>query len=127
MKSRILVVDDESDLAALLESRLRAHHFDVEITYSGRQALTALEKKKPDLILLDLLMPDMDGCEVLSYLKKDPATKEIPVIMLSAMTQQDYVQKAMAAGAADYLLKPATSEMLLTKIKTALDSTRRIA
>ena len=89
MTARILVVDDIPANVKLLEARLLAEYFEVLTAYSGRQALEACENGKIDVVLLDVMMPEMDGFEVCRRIKADPATSHIPVIMVTALDQEE--------------------------------------
>ncbi len=119
-KKKILIVDDEKDLLLTTENRLKANHFDVVTCRHGAEAVQTAKKCKPDLILLDLLMPDRDGFQVLSDLKADEATKAIPVIIITVKFHRDDVEKSVNLGAVDYLNKPFTADLFLQKIKNAL-------
>lgn len=106
MKPRILVVDDEPFYTEVLNNLLRKD-YDMVIAENGQQALQlAVNDPQPDLILLDILLPDIDGYEVCSRLKADPSTSEIPVIFLSAKSDVDDEVKGFNLGAVDYITKP---------------------
>ena len=124
-KSTIMVVDDEPDLVTLLCARLEQREFNVMFAYSGSQALADLEKQKPDLILLDIMMPKMDGFEVLRRLKRAPETSSIPVILLSARDQFKDISKGYEIGADHYLTKPFTYTHLMTVIDHLLSGDKR--
>jgi len=119
-KKRILVVDDEADVAKVIQIRLTANGYEVLSACDGPEGLELAQKEKPDLILLDILMPDMDGFQTLEKLKRDSQTKSIPVIMLTAQSQLNDVTKATNLGAEDYIVKPFDSIAMLVKIKKAL-------
>ena len=121
-KAKILVVDDEPFICRLIQSRLKANDYEVVIGSSGLEALDKAKKEKPDLIMLDIIMPQMDGLEALSGLKSNDETKSIPVIMLSAKGTQDSIIKATTElGAAAYIIKPFDPGILLDTVKKALE------
>jgi len=103
---KILVVDDDRDLVDILTMVLTGKAYQVVRAYGPQEALAAVDREHPDLILLDVMMPVVNGFEVCSRLKADPATRDIPVIMLSAMGQGESIDRGMAAGAVDYIVKP---------------------
>ena len=99
-------------ISKIMQSRLKANHFDVEIASNGQEAIDKAKTCKPDLILLDILMPVMDGYEVCRRLKSDPVTCLIPVIMFTACQDEEFVRKAMKTGAEDVINKPFVAELL---------------
>ncbi|MGB2600260.1 MAG: response regulator [Candidatus Omnitrophota bacterium] len=121
MAKKILVVDDEPHTVKMVESRLKANGFDVITAGSGREGLKKAQEKAPDLILLDILMPEMDGHETLSRLKESAETKNIPVIMFTSKGQVEDVERSSYAGAVDYIIKPFDPIAMLDKIKKALE------
>ncbi len=116
----ILVADDEPDIVTIVEMILKSQGYDVLKASTGLEALELAERFNPDLILLDIMMPDMDGWEVLRLLHVDPATSEIPVAMISAKTGSRAKIASMQEGAVDYITKPFDSLELLTKVKEIL-------
>ena len=102
----ILLIDDDSDIRGFVHARLVDDGFEVLMAENGEAGLRAAADRKPDLILLDWMMPGMDGFMVLEALKNDDNTAMIPVIMLTSKGQMDDVEMALAAGAANYLTKP---------------------
>ena len=121
MAKRILVVDDEPHSVKMVESRLRANGYDVITAGNGAEGLEKARKEAPDLILLDIVMPQMNGHETLSKLKESSETKSIPVIMFTSKGQVDDVERATYGGAVDYIVKPFDPIMMLNKIKKALE------
>lgn len=120
MKPLILVVDDNSNNLKLI-STILSPVYRVLVATSGSDALKIAEIKQPDLILLDIMMPDMDGYQACSNLKENDATRDIPVIFLTAKDQQDSIVKAFDAGGVDYLVKPMRQKEVLARIKLHID------
>lgn len=116
----ILVVDDDALNRKLEEALLRADGFDVRSVESGQQALAAIATAPPDLILLDLMMPVLDGFAVLSEVKADAVLRDIPVIIVSAEHDSKSVVKGIKQGADDYITKPIDAEHLKSKLKDHL-------
>lgn len=116
-KKRILVVDDEKDLVEMLTIRLEANDYEVFVAYDGQEGLDKARALKPDLIILDLMLPKLDGYKVCRMLKFDEKYKQIPIILFSARAQESDVRLGKEVGADDYLTKPFEPEILLAKIK----------
>ncbi len=104
-KVKVLVVEDDSFLAGIYTTKLGLEGFEVLSAGDGEAGLKMAKKEIPDIILLDILMPKMDGFEVLDELKKDPTTQKIPVIVLTNLGQKEDVERGLKGGAADYLIK----------------------
>ncbi len=119
-KSTVMVVDDEPDLVELVRIALELKGFNVRCAYSGKHLFACLEALKPDLILLDIMMPQMDGLEVLTRLKGDPDTASIPVILLTVKGEPEDVIKGYERGADVYITKPFTSTEVLEAINLVL-------
>jgi CheY-like chemotaxis protein len=102
---RILLVEDDRFLRKAAEATLRRHGFTVCTAADGEEALQRLQTETPDLVLLDLIMPKLQGFEVLRLMKQNPATKQIPVVVLSNLGQESDVQQALQGGAIAYLIK----------------------
>ena len=118
--ANILVVDDDKKLTLLVRGFLEKEKYKVSEAYSGRMALDAIKEAKPDLIILDIMMPEMDGIEACKRIKADKDTKMIPVIMLTSMSNvRDKVQ-GLNAGANDYITKPFNPEELIARVKAQL-------
>jgi DNA-binding response OmpR family regulator len=115
-----MVVDDEPELVAILRMMLEENEFNVRCAYSGPQLFAGLDAQKPDLILLDIMMPKMDGLEVIKQLKGNPSTASIPVILLTAKVQQEDVLEGYKTGADYYITKPFTNTQLLDGINLIL-------
>ena len=120
-KQTIFVVDDDPDLVTILRLILEHNGYQVVCVYSGRQLFTSLEDQKPDLIILDVMMPHMHGFEVLSRLKGIPATSSIPVIMVTAKIRFENILEGYKAGADYYIPKPFTKSQLLEGIHRILN------
>jgi len=118
--SRILVVDDEPTIVELIEESLRVDGFETTRAYSGEEALETLAKDPPDLVLLDLMLPGMDGYEVCRQMQKDVRLSQIPVIMLTAKSAVADRVTGYQKGADDYITKPFDAEELLVRVRAQL-------
>jgi two-component system cell cycle response regulator len=118
MTARVLVVDDVPANVKLLEARLSAEYFDVTTAHSGAEALAACERAECDIVLLDVMMPDMDGFEVCRILKSNPATHHIPVVMVTALDQPSDRVQGLQAGADDFLTKPVSDIALIARVRS---------
>lgn len=116
---RVLVLDDEPHIANLVKMALR-HKFEVVDAYTREEAMIIIEKKRPDIILLDIMMPGVDGFTICKNLKENPETEDIPVIILSARTQMMDKFKAIDLGAEDYITKPFDPLELENRIESNL-------
>ena len=120
MKEKILVVEDELDIVRMLEYNLKKEGFRVASCRDGDDALGAATKEQPDLILLDLMLPGIDGLEVCKALKKESKTSSIPVIMLTAKSQESDKIVGLELGADDYVSKPFSIRELIARVKAVL-------
>jgi two-component system cell cycle response regulator len=118
MTARVLVVDDVPANVKLLEARLSAEYFDVVTANSGAEALAVCEQAECDIVLLDVMMPDMDGFEVCCKLKSSPATHHIPVVMVTALDQPSDRVRGLEAGADDFLTKPVSDVALISRVRS---------
>jgi CheY-like chemotaxis protein len=119
--AKILLIDDETEFVEMIAFRLaKAGGYQVVTAYDGAAGLRQAAAELPDLIILDLWLPKKDGCQVITELKKSPATSRIPVILMTASTAPQTLEKMTAAGAADYILKPFEAPVLMEKIKKCL-------
>src|ERR1041385_7897282 len=118
MSARILVVDDVPANVKLLEARLSAEYFDVMTASNGTEALAICARAECDIILLDVMMPDMDGFEVCRRLKTDPATHHIPVVMVTALDSPSDRNRGLEAGADDFLTKPVSDVALIARVRS---------
>jgi len=116
----ILIVDDNSQNAELLEAYLEPLDCSVRIASDGIEALEQVKQKHPDLILLDIMMPRMSGFEVCRRLKNEPKTRDIPVVMVTALNELADVERGVDSGADDFLSKPVNKLELLTRVKSLL-------
>lgn len=104
-KKRILLVEDDSFLAGMYNTKLKLENFEVELADNGEDALKMIQKNVPDLVLLDIILPRMDGFEVLKSIKGASVTRDVPVILLTNLGQKKDVDKGLSLGAKDYLIK----------------------
>lgn len=120
MKELILIVEDEKDIVRMLEYNLKKEGFKTASIHDGNKALDAAGRERPDLILLDLMLPGMDGLEVCRELKKSVNTGSIPIIMLTAKSQESDKVVGLELGADDYVTKPFSPRELVARIKAVL-------
>lgn len=121
LKKKILAVDDEPEVLALLEKRLTSSGYEVLTASNGAEALGVARAQRPDLIILDILMPDMDGSQVACQLREDAKTKDIPVIFLTCLyTKREEHKSGHAIGANLFLAKPYEPAELLTEIQNLI-------
>jgi len=120
-QSKILIVDDEPDLLSNLRCRLEVNKYNVSIATNGQDGLDKAMEEKPDVILLDNNMPIMTGPEMLKRLKQNPQTKDIPVIMLTALCDQSDIAEVSALGIKDYITKPFDYVTLMEKIANVIN------
>ncbi len=118
---RILIVDDETDLSEMLKFRLEAAEFQVKCAADGEEGLKKAQEDRPDLIILDVRMPKMDGLAVCRGLKSDDQTRSIPIIILSASTGEKTVSECLDLGANEYITKPLDFTHLMERIQHYLD------
>jgi two-component system alkaline phosphatase synthesis response regulator PhoP len=118
---KILVVDDEVDLVETVRFPLEMEGFDVLVSYNGEDALNQARKENPDLIILDLMLPKLDGYKVCRLLKFDERYKHIPILMVTAKTQEKDKTLGMETGADEYITKPFEMDYLMEKVKAYLN------
>ncbi|HOL18389.1 MAG TPA: response regulator [Bacillota bacterium] len=123
MSKRILLVEDEKNIILGLRTCLDAAGYQVEVVEDGEAALAAVHREKPDLVLLDLLLPKVDGFEVLSTMKNDHNLKQIPVIVLTAKAEEEDRRRALDLGANAYMTKPFRPQELWDILKKYLPDT----
>jgi len=119
-KEKILVVDDEEDILELLKYNLSREGYQVLCTTSGEKTLNLVKTETPDLIVLDLMLPDMDGLEVARRLKDNPHTKNVPIVMLTAKGEEADIVTGLELGADDYVTKPFSPRILLARVRAVL-------
>ncbi len=119
-KKKILVVDDDVAIVKIMSFQLKKKGYDVITASNGRSCIRKAAKEKPDLILLDILMPKLNGFEICSLLKKDKKTKEIPVIMLTALAEEKDLSSGLMEGAVCFISKPFSYNDLLQEVKITL-------
>lgn len=124
-KQKILVVDDEEDLQELLRYNLEKEGYIVTCVGSGEESIAAAKKQLPNLILLDLMLPGMDGFEVCRILKNDVNTSSIPIVMLTAKGEDSDIIAGLELGADDYITKPFSPKVLIVRLKMILQRGRR--
>ena len=120
MSAHIFVVEDEKPIQTLLRYNLEKEGFKVSSSENGEEALSLIKEKKPDLILLDWMLPDLSGIQICQYLKHDKKVKAIPIIMLTAKGEEEDKVKGLESGVEDYLTKPFSFPELLARIKAML-------
>lgn len=121
MAKKILIVEDDKFLRELIAQKLLKENYDIVEAVDGEKGIKAVKEEKPDLILLDLILPGLGGFEVLSKIKEDPVLAEIPVIILSNLGQKEDIEKGLKMGANDYLIKAHfTPAEIIEKIKAVL-------
>jgi DNA-binding response OmpR family regulator len=120
MGKKILLVDDENNIVTILEARLMANGYDVVTASDGQEGLAKARSEKPDLIILDIMLPKLDGYKVCRMLKFDDQYKHIPIILFSARTQDSDLETGKQQGADAYITKPFQPDALLSKIKELL-------
>jgi two-component system, OmpR family, alkaline phosphatase synthesis response regulator PhoP len=126
IKKRILVVDDEPDFVAVVQNNLEKDGFEVDVAYNGVEGLEKVKTFSPDCIVLDVMMPEMDGYEVCRELKKDEKLCGIPIVMLTAVASHVSSTRyshydGMSMEADDYLAKPASAEQITSSVRTLLN------
>ncbi|MCX7919212.1 MAG: response regulator [bacterium] len=124
MPEYILVVDDDRDIAQVIKVTLESKAFEVELAYDGKQALASAKRRKPDVIVLDLMMPKMSGIQVLNALRAENSTKDVPVLMLTAATKysekpDEYWKEKV--GVDDYVSKPFEPMDLLRRVEALIN------
>jgi DNA-binding response OmpR family regulator len=124
VQGKILIVDDEPDLVDTIRYRLEFSGYEVLIAENGKEGLEKAESEKPDIILLDYGMPVMDGHEMLVRLRNHPDLKEMAVIMVTASSEAQDIEKTCSWGITDYIIKPFDFAVLLDKVASVLDGSK---
>lgn len=104
-KNKVLIIEDDSYISDMYRLKLESEGFDVKVAPDGQKGLEQLMREKPDLVLLDVVMPKMDGFSVLQNIKEDPEVQDVPVVLLTNLGQKDSVEKGIKLGALDYIIK----------------------
>ena len=120
MNKTILLVDDTETVLFFEKTMLKGKGFGIRTAKNGKLALDEVKKEKPDLIFLDIMMPEIDGIETCRRLKEDPETSQIPVVMVTTKGEREMVEKAFQAGCNDYITKPVDRMELLSKVSAYL-------
>lgn len=125
MAKNILIIEDDDFFRELVKKKFSSKELHVFEAIDGEKGIEAIKEKKPDLILLDLLLPNVDGFEVLVKIKSDPETSSIPVIILSNLGQQEDIERGLKLGAIDYLIKSQFDiDQVIEKIKNILEKSQ---
>jgi two-component system, OmpR family, alkaline phosphatase synthesis response regulator PhoP len=119
-QSKILIADDNIQNCELIDAYLSEEGYELSVAYDGQQAMKRVEELQPDLVLLDIMMPKLSGYEVCQWMKSNTRTKDIPVLMVTALNEQGDIEKAVRAGCDDFLTKPVNSLELKTRVKSLL-------
>lgn len=120
---KILIIEDDPFLSEMYAAKLSQENFQAELAVDGKEGLKKIQSCKPDLILLDIVLPKMDGFEILKKLKQDPKLKKIPVVLLTNLGQKNEVEKGLALGADEYIIKAHfTPTAVVAKVKEILAS-----
>lgn len=119
-RPRVVIADDDPDIRRLVEMTVTNAGCDVTVASDGEEALERVRESKPDLVILDVLMPRMDGWEVARALKSDPATAEVPVMFLTSRGQEHDVLEGFDSGAVDYMVKPFSPRELQVRVRAVL-------
>ena len=122
VRARVLVVDDDPEIVTFLATLLELEGIESQVATSAAAALEQLEHGLPNLVLLDIAMPDRDGLDLCRALKKDPRTSNLPVFVVSARPGKDVVERALAAGAEQFIRKPFENQELIARIRERLTS-----
>lgn len=119
-ETRIVIVEDEPDTADMLGEMMRLSGYTVIKSFGGASAMALIAREKPQAVLLDMMMPDLSGLEVLRFIRRDPRLEDIPVIVVSARTLPEDIQSGMTAGATAYLTKPVAFKDLQAVVRQSL-------
>jgi DNA-binding response OmpR family regulator len=120
---KIVIIEDEPDTAEMYAEMIRISGYQVIKFYGGAQAVDSMAQEKPDAIVLDLMMPDLSGLDVLKFIKEEPALNDIPVVIVSAKTLPSDIEEGLAAGAAVYLKKPVS----FSDLRIAIDKVVKVS
>lgn len=126
MKNKIAVIEDDRDINELITYNLQKEGFNIIRSLDGGQGLFLVQKEHPDLVLLDLMLPGMDGLEICQALKQNSATKDIPIIMITAKGEESDVVVGLQMGADDYIVKPFSIKVLMARVKAVFRRDRLV-
>ncbi|MEX0728395.1 MAG: response regulator [Planctomycetaceae bacterium] len=118
--SKILIADDNQQNCELLDAYLSGEGYEIEMAYDGEEALHKVASFGPDIVLLDIMMPKLSGYEVCQQLKQNPMTKDIPILIVTALNEMGDIEKGVAAGCDDFLSKPINRMELTTRVRSLL-------
>ncbi len=121
---KVLIVDDEMAIVKLVMVLLERHNYEVFAAYGGLDGVKMAQKELPDLIIMDVMMPQMDGLEAIKRLKEIKETKDIPVIVLSALGHEMELSRGLEVGAEDYFVKPFNPQLFVSKVKDIIDKSK---
>jgi CheY-like chemotaxis protein len=121
-RARVLVVDDDPEIVTFLATLLELEGIESQVATSAAAALSMLDRGLPNLVLLDIAMPDRDGLDLCRVLKTDPRTRDVPVFVVSARPGKDVVERALAAGAEQFIRKPFENQELIARIRERLSA-----
>lgn len=124
-KKKVLAIDDENDILLIIKSALHGEGYDVVTATNGYDGLALAEDAAPDLIILDIMMPEMDGFEVLKQLKENEKTAQIPIVILTGMSSKEKIREAIDKGIDYYIVKPFDYQDLVSKVKIAIDDAEK--
>ncbi len=120
MSKKVLIVDDEQDMVFGLRMMFEANNFEVMVAFDGQEALNIARQSRPDIMILDLMLPKVDGYRVCRMLKFDEKYRKIPIVMLTARTSAEEMKTGMDVGADEYIVKPFDQQVLMDKVKALL-------
>lgn len=122
LNKTVLIVDDEVDTAEMFAEMMKVSGYEVLKSFGGKQAVGMISSRKPDVIVLDLMMPEFSGLDVLNFLRRDPRLDRIPVVIVSARNIDEDIQKCLDAGASCYLTKPVSFEEIKEAVEVSITS-----
>lgn len=125
-KKKVLLTDDEPNIVRVVAARLKAHNYEVIPAYDGEEALEKVASEKPDILLLDIMLPKMDGFEVCRRIRAEESTKHLPIILFSAKTQEEDKKKGREVQADAYISKPFDPQRLIETIDLLLRTPRQV-
>lgn len=117
---KVLIVDDEPNILMSLDFLMRKEGYEVFVARNGTEAMESIQSNLPDVVLLDIMMPDVDGYEICKFIKSNQATKNCKVIFISAKSKESDIQKGYEVGADFYITKPFTNKQIVSKVKELL-------